>query len=112
MESFRPPPQKNILNQQHRWTIPQELRLAIVTWIEHRYHRQQEQNSPSGLTPSSSRPQPNPPRPSRPKPKLTPEPATDPCCRFCQENGGSGTGLIERKGYEPDHRDDRSVADC
>lgn len=26
----------------------------------------------------------------------------------CQENGGSGTGLTERKGCEPDHRDDRS----
>jgi transposase InsO family protein len=42
--------QTNVLNQQ-RWTTRQELRLAIVVWIERKYHRQRAQDSLGGLTP-------------------------------------------------------------
>ena len=42
--------QTNVLNQQ-RWTSRQELRLAIVVWIERKYHRQRAQDTLGGLTP-------------------------------------------------------------
>lgn len=42
--------QTNVLNQR-RWTTRQELRLAIVVWIERKYHRQRPQDSLGGLTP-------------------------------------------------------------
>ena len=42
--------QTNVLNQQ-RWTTRQELRLAIVVWIERKYHRQRAQDTLGGLTP-------------------------------------------------------------
>lgn len=42
--------QTNVLNQQ-RWTTRQDLRLAIVVWIERKYHRQRAQDSLGGLTP-------------------------------------------------------------
>ena len=42
--------QTNVLNQQ-RWTTRQDLRLAIVVWIERKYHRQRTQDSLGGLTP-------------------------------------------------------------
>ena len=42
--------QTNVLNQQ-RWTTRQELRLAIVVWIERKYHRQRPQDTLGGLTP-------------------------------------------------------------
>ena len=42
--------QTNVLNQQ-RWTTRQELRLAIVVWIERKYHRQRAQAALGGLTP-------------------------------------------------------------
>ena len=42
--------QTNVLNQR-RWTTRQELRLAIVVWIERKYHRQRPQDSLAGLTP-------------------------------------------------------------
>lgn len=38
MESLFAPLQKNVLDRQ-RWATRQELRLAIVTWIETTYHR-------------------------------------------------------------------------
>lgn len=51
MESFWSLLQKNVLNQQRRWATRQDLRLAIVTWVERRYHRQREQDALDGLTP-------------------------------------------------------------
>ena len=42
--------QTNVLNQQ-RWATRQELRLAIVVWIERKYHRQRAQDTLGGLTP-------------------------------------------------------------
>ncbi len=42
--------QTNVLNQQ-RWAARQELRLAIVVWIERKYHRQRAQDTLGGLTP-------------------------------------------------------------
>lgn len=50
MESFWSLLQTNVLNQQ-RWTSRQDLRLAIVVWIERKYHRQRPQDSLGGLTP-------------------------------------------------------------
>ena len=50
MESFWSLLQTNVLNQQ-RWTSQQELRLAIVVWIERKYHRQRAQDALGGLTP-------------------------------------------------------------
>jgi transposase InsO family protein len=50
MESFWSLLQTNVLNQR-RWTSRQELRLAIVVWIERKYHRQRPQDSLGGLTP-------------------------------------------------------------
>ncbi|GAC1522008.1 MAG: hypothetical protein NVS3B1_06940 [Marmoricola sp.] len=50
MESFWSLLQTNVLNQR-RWATRQELRLAIVVWIERKYHRQRPQDSLGGLTP-------------------------------------------------------------
>ena len=50
MESFWSLLQTNVLNQQ-RWRTRQELRLAIVVWIEKKYHRQRGQDTLGGLTP-------------------------------------------------------------
>jgi len=50
MESFWSLLQTNVLNQQ-RWRTRQELRLAIVVWIERKYHRQRAQDALGGLTP-------------------------------------------------------------
>ena len=41
MESFFALLQKNVLNSRH-WAPRQELRLAIVTWIERTYHRRRQ----------------------------------------------------------------------
>ncbi|SCE35780.1 Integrase core domain-containing protein [Streptomyces sp. DvalAA-14] len=38
MESFFGLPRKNVLDRR-QWTTRQELRIAIVTWIERTYHR-------------------------------------------------------------------------
>jgi putative transposase len=40
MESFFALLQKNVLDRQ-RWQIRDQLRLAIITWIERTYHRRQ-----------------------------------------------------------------------
>ncbi|MGH3367565.1 MAG: IS3 family transposase [Nocardioidaceae bacterium] len=53
MESFWSLLQTNVLNQRRR-TSRQQLRLAIVVWIERKYHRQRPQDSLGGLTPESS----------------------------------------------------------
>jgi transposase InsO family protein len=50
MESFWSLVQTNVLNQR-TWRTHQELRLAIVVWIERKYHRQRPQDSLGGLTP-------------------------------------------------------------
>ena len=50
MESFFALLQKNVLNRQ-RWATRDELRIAIVTWIERTYHRRRRQASLGRLTP-------------------------------------------------------------
>ena len=50
MESFFALLQKNVLDRQ-RWTTRQDLRLAIVTWIERTYHRRRRQTRLGRLTP-------------------------------------------------------------
>lgn len=50
MESFFSLLQKNVLDRQS-WTTQQELRIAIVTWIERTYHRRRRQARLGRLTP-------------------------------------------------------------
>ena len=50
MESFWSLLQTNVLNQR-RWRTRQEVRLAMVVWIERKHHRQRPQDSLGGLTP-------------------------------------------------------------
>ena len=50
MESFFALLQKNVLNRQ-TWTTRDELRLAIITWIERTYHRRRRQRGLGKLTP-------------------------------------------------------------
>ena len=50
MESFFALLQKNVLNQR-RWRTREQLRLAIVTWIERTYHRRRRQRGLGKLTP-------------------------------------------------------------
>jgi transposase InsO family protein len=50
MESFFSLLQKNVLNRQ-RWDTRQDLRLAIVTWIEKTYHRRRRQDALGRMTP-------------------------------------------------------------
>ena len=50
MESFFALLQKNVLDRQ-RWETREELRLAIVTWIERTYHRRRRQRALGRLTP-------------------------------------------------------------
>jgi putative transposase len=50
MESFFSLLQKNVLNRQ-RWQTREQLRLAIITWIERTYHRRRRQDSLGRLTP-------------------------------------------------------------
>ena len=50
MESFFALLQKNVLNRK-RWATRDELRIAIVTWIERTYHRRRRQKSLGRLTP-------------------------------------------------------------
>jgi putative transposase len=50
MESFFSLLQKNVLNRK-RWGSREELRLAIVTWIERTYHRRRRQQALGRLTP-------------------------------------------------------------
>lgn len=50
MESFFSLLQKNVLNRQ-RWSSREELRLAIVNWIEATYHRRRRQRGLGKLTP-------------------------------------------------------------
>ncbi|CAM5641670.1 Transposase InsO family protein OS=Streptomyces griseomycini OX=66895 GN=FHS37_002252 PE=4 SV=1 [Streptomyces griseomycini] len=50
MESFFSLLQKNVLDRRV-WTTREELRIAIVTWIERTYHRRRRQASLGRLTP-------------------------------------------------------------
>lgn len=50
MESFFSLLQKNVLDRK-RWSSREELRLAIVTWIERTYHRRRRQRALGKLTP-------------------------------------------------------------
>jgi transposase InsO family protein len=50
MESFFSLLQKNVLNRQ-RWATREQLRLAIITWIEKTYHRRRRQDGLGRLTP-------------------------------------------------------------
>src|SRR5438874_8796515 len=50
MESFFTLLQKNALDRQH-WQTREELRLAIVYWIERTYHRWRRQRALGKLTP-------------------------------------------------------------
>ena len=50
MESFFSLLQKNVLDRD-RWSTREELRLAIVTWIEATYHRRRRQRALGKLTP-------------------------------------------------------------
>jgi transposase InsO family protein len=50
MESFFSLLQKNVLNRRS-WTTREELRIAIVTWIERTYHRRRRQDALGRLTP-------------------------------------------------------------
>ncbi len=50
MESFFALLQKNVLDRR-TWATRQELRIAIVTWIERTYHRQRRQSGLGRLTP-------------------------------------------------------------
>lgn len=50
MESFFSLLQKNVLDRQ-RWRTRQELRLAIVHWVEAKYHRKRKQRGLGKLTP-------------------------------------------------------------
>ncbi|WP_182540713.1 IS3 family transposase [Nocardioides ginsengisegetis] len=50
MESFFALLQKNVLDRR-RWETRQELRIAIVTWIERTYHRRRRQDALGRLTP-------------------------------------------------------------
>ena len=55
MESFVSLLQKNVLNRR-RWKTRDELRIAIVTWIERTYHRRRRQATLGRLTPMNTRP--------------------------------------------------------
>lgn len=50
MESFFSLLQKNVLNRRS-WATREELRIAIVTWIERTYHRRRRQPRLGRLTP-------------------------------------------------------------
>lgn len=50
MESFFSFLQKNVLDRK-RWTTREELRLAIITWIEKTYHRRRRQARLGRMTP-------------------------------------------------------------
>ena len=50
MESFLSLRQKNVLHRR-AWATREELRIAIVTWIERTYHRRRRQDALGRLTP-------------------------------------------------------------
>ncbi len=50
MESFLSLLQNNVLDRR-RWDTREQLRIAIVSWIERTYHRRRRQNALGRLTP-------------------------------------------------------------
>jgi putative transposase len=54
METFFSLLQKNVVDGR-RWDTGEQLRIAIVTWIEHTYHRRRRQVGLGRLTPSNSK---------------------------------------------------------
>ncbi len=50
MESFFSLLQKNVLNRR-RWETRDQLRVAIIVWIERTYHRRRRQDRLGRLTP-------------------------------------------------------------
>lgn len=50
MESFFALLQKNVLDRRS-WATREDLRIAIVTWIEQTYHRRRRQDALGRLTP-------------------------------------------------------------
>jgi putative transposase len=50
MESFFALLQRNVLDRR-RWTTREQLKIAIITWIERTYHRRRRQASLGRLTP-------------------------------------------------------------
>jgi len=50
MESFFSLLQKNVLNRRS-WATREQLRIAIITWIERTYHRRRRQDALGRLTP-------------------------------------------------------------
>jgi len=50
MESFFALLQRNVFDRR-RWTTRDELRIAVVTWIERTYHRRRRQAALGRLTP-------------------------------------------------------------
>ncbi len=50
MESFFSLLQKNVLNRKS-WATREQLRLAIVIWIERTYHRRRRQHTLNRMTP-------------------------------------------------------------
>ena len=64
MESFFALPQKNVLDRQ-RWSDRQQLRLAIITWIE-RTHRRNDSADSAASRPSNTRQSTRPHMPPEP----------------------------------------------
>ena len=50
MESFFSLLQRNVLNT-NTWTSREELTIAVITWIERRYHQRRRQKRLGRLTP-------------------------------------------------------------
>lgn len=50
MESFFALLQRNVLDRR-RWSTREDLRLAIITWVERTYHRRRRQRRLGKLTP-------------------------------------------------------------
>lgn len=78
MESFFSLLQKNALDRRS-WTTREELRIAIVTWIERTYHRRRRQAALGRLTPVEFEIVMTTPALQAASPNLSPEPAPDPC---------------------------------
>jgi hypothetical protein len=80
MESFFALLQKNVLDRQ-RWATREELRIAIVTWIERTYHRRRRQTRLGRLTPIEYEMIMTTPATQAAQPNLSPNRAAVPPCR-------------------------------
>ena len=81
MESFFSLLQKNVLDRQV-WANRDELRIAIVTWIERTYHRRRRQASLGRLTPIEFEAIMTTPATQAASPYVSPNRAADPCVSF------------------------------